>query len=180
MFGKKKAGKSTFIEKIFKECKTNSSHDNSTIGLNLYTIKDVENFGIIDSPGDTENDNILELFSSKGYLYSKMLIYIIAERGVLNADDIRNNNKLITLLKLREEYKIPLLILLTHSDTYCDEAKKRFEEKINSDFFSVDRLKNTEEIYAEKKQARDTLAVEDFTKSELFQELYAGLQGVTQ
>ena len=53
-----------------------------------------------------------------------MLIYIIAERGVLTADDIRKNEKLKTLLELRKEYKIPLLILLTHSDTYCNEIKK--------------------------------------------------------
>ena len=53
-----------------------------------------------------------------------MLIYIIDENGVLTADHIRKNKKLKTLLNLRKEYKIPLLIFLTHSDTYCDEVKK--------------------------------------------------------
>ena len=53
-----------------------------------------------------------------------MLIYIIAERSVLGSDSIGNNEKLKTLLNLRRDYKIPLLILLTHSDNYCEGVKK--------------------------------------------------------
>ena len=53
-----------------------------------------------------------------------MLIYIIDERSVLGSDSIGNNEKLKTLLNLRRDYKIPLLILLTHSDNYCEGVKK--------------------------------------------------------
>ena len=94
----------------------------------MYAIKGTENFAILDSPGDTENDKYLQFFSSKGYIYSKMLIYIIAERSVLGSDSIGNNEKLKTLLNLRRDYKIPLLILLTHSDNYCEEVKNRENE----------------------------------------------------
>ena len=94
----------------------------------MYTIKGTENFGILDSPGDTENDKYLQFFSSKGYIYSKMLIYIIDERSVLDSNSIGNNEKLKTLLNLRRDYKIPLLILLTHSDNYCEEVKNRENE----------------------------------------------------
>ena len=86
----------------------------------MYAIKGTENFGILDSPGDTENDKYLQFFSSKGYIYSKMLIYIIDERSVLDSKK--------TLLNLRRDYKIPLLILLTHSDNYCEEVKNRENE----------------------------------------------------
>ena len=37
---------------------------------------------------------------------------------------MKNNKKLETLIKLKLDYKIPLLILLTHFDNYCDEIKK--------------------------------------------------------
>ena len=52
-----------------------------------------------------------------------MLIYLIDERSNLNADVMRDNEKLKILIKLRLDYHIPLLILLTHSDNYCDEVK---------------------------------------------------------
>ena len=94
----------------------------------MYTIKGTENFAILDSPGDTENDKYLQFFSKKGYTYSKMLIYIIDEGSGLDSDSIGNNKKLKTLLNLRRDYKIPLLILLTHSDNYCEEVKNRENE----------------------------------------------------
>ena len=53
-----------------------------------------------------------------------MLIYLIDERSNLNAGVMRDNKKLKILIKLRLDYHIPLLILLTHSDNYCDEVKK--------------------------------------------------------
>lgn len=112
------------IQKLFKECKTYSSYSNATIGLNLYTITNIINFAIIDSPGDTENDDYLEFFAKKGYAYSKLLIYVMDERKELDADSMRNNNKLKALVKLRLDFKIPLLIVLTHFDNYCDEIKK--------------------------------------------------------
>ena len=94
----------------------------------MYTIKGTENFAILDSPGDTENDKYLQFFSKKGYTYSKMLIYIIDEGSGLDSDSIGNNEKLKTLLNLRRDYKIPLLILLTHSDNYCEKVKNRENE----------------------------------------------------
>ena len=89
----------------------------------------MDNFAIIDSPGDTEIEKYLELFASKGYLYSKMLIYLINEESVLDADSFRNNNKLTKLIEIKAKYKIPLLILLTHSDTYCEKVKNENEEE---------------------------------------------------
>ena len=56
-----------------------------------------------------------------------MLIYLIDERSNLNADVMRDNEKLKILIKLRLDYHIPLLILLTHSDNYCDEVKGQDE-----------------------------------------------------
>ena len=90
----------------------------------MYAIKGTENFAILDSPGDTENDKYLQFFSKKGYIYSKMLIYIMDERKALDSDSIGNNENLKTLLNLTKDYKIPLIILLTHSDNYCEETKK--------------------------------------------------------
>ena len=113
---------------MFKECETNSSHANSRIGLNLYTIKDIENFAIIDSPGDTELDIELEYFALKGHAYSKMIIYMINEETVLDADTMTNNKKLESLIKAKLQFKIPLLILLTHSDTYCTNVKQTSED----------------------------------------------------
>ena len=109
---------------MFKECETNNSYANSTIGLNLYTIKGTENFAFIDSPGDTEIDENLEILSSKGYNYSKILIYVIAERQQLDARALRKNKKLEEIINMRLKYKIPIIILLTHSDNYCEEVKK--------------------------------------------------------
>ena len=76
---------------MFKECETNNSYDISTIGINLYTIKDTENFAIIDSPGDTEIDDYLTFFAKKVYAYSKMLIYVMDERKTLDIDFMENN-----------------------------------------------------------------------------------------
>jgi len=147
VFGKKKAGKSTFIEKIFKKCETHSSYANSTIGLNLYTIQGIKNFAIIDSPGDTESNQNLELFSSKGYLYSKMIIYIISEIVVLNANSTRNNNRLKNIIEISSKYKIPLLILLTHSDSYCYEVKLSDEK--NWEETCKDKINNNKKLLLE-------------------------------
>ena len=89
----------------------------------------MDNFAIIDSPADTEIDEYLELFISKGYFYSKMLIYLINEESVLNDDSLRSNNKLKKLIEIKAKYKIPFLILLTHSDTYCEKVKNDNEEE---------------------------------------------------
>lgn len=90
----------------------------------MYSINGEDNFAILDSPGDTEIDKYLQFFSKKGYIYSKMLIYIMDERIALDSDSIGNNENLKELLNLTKDYKIPLIILLTHSDNYCEEIKK--------------------------------------------------------
>lgn len=103
VFSKKKLGKSTFIKTIFKDCETNSSYDNYTIWLNLYTIKDINNFALIESPGDTEIDNSLDFFCVlKGYLYSKMFVYLLSEESPLDRDSMKYNEKLNTLIKFNK------------------------------------------------------------------------------
>ena len=49
------------------------------------------------------------------------------EESDLDADSLRKNEKLNILINLRTKYKIPLLILLTNSDTFCDKVKKSDE-----------------------------------------------------
>ena len=128
VFGKKKSGKSTFINKIFKECETNSGFANSTIGINLYTIKETENFSIIDTPGDTEIEEFIKNFASKGYIYSKMLFYIISEESTLASDSLGDNKKLENIIELKIKYKIPLFILLTNADNYCKKVRSQDDE----------------------------------------------------
>ncbi len=78
----------------------------------------------MDSPGDSEINDVLKAFSLKGYEYSKMIFYIISEENELDSDviDLKNNN-LIYILSLKLKYKIPLFILLTRSDIYCHKVK---------------------------------------------------------
>ena len=78
----------------------------------------------MDSPGDTELNNELKAFSLKGYEYSKMIFYIINEEKELDSNDMDKNNNLKYILSLKLKYKIPLIILLTHSDVYCHKVKK--------------------------------------------------------
>ena len=56
-----------------------------------------------------------------------MIIYIISEIVVLNANSTRNNNRLKNIIEISSKYKIPLLILLTHSDSYCKDVKSSDE-----------------------------------------------------
>ena len=53
-----------------------------------------------------------------------MFVYLINEENNLDKDDMNNNKNLNKLIELRNKYKISLLILLTHSDNYCDKVKK--------------------------------------------------------
>ena len=126
-FWQKKADKSTFVQKLFKDCETYPGYGNgsSDIGLNFYTFPNIENFIIIDGPGKTENDNYQDLFLQKGYTYSKLLIYLIGER-FLDEDYIRYNKYFEALIKFKFKlkYKIPLLILLNQFDNYCEKVKK--------------------------------------------------------
>ena len=103
----------------------------------------------MDSPGDTENDKYLEKFSYKGYLFSKMLIYVIDEKKQLDADAIRKNEKLKLLVNLRLNYKIPLLILLTQSDNYCDILRKSPDNKNNWKIISEKKLYNNKTVLLE-------------------------------
>ena len=63
------------------------------------------------------------MFASKGNLYSKMFIYLINEKSPFTSKSLENQI-LLELIKLRIKYKIQLLILLTHSDTYCNIVKE--------------------------------------------------------
>ena len=56
-----------------------------------------------------------------------------------------------------------------------NEAAERFGQKLASGFYTADRSTNTEGDYSAEKLERDTQAVEDFAKSELFRELYDSL-----
>ena len=87
-------------------------------------MKDINNFAILDSPGDTEISKNLEIFASKGYLLTKLLVYIINEGNKLDADSLGNNKNLDILIESLAKYKIPLLIFLTHCDTYCKKVKE--------------------------------------------------------
>lgn len=87
-------------------------------------MKDINNFAILDSPGDTEISKNLEIFASKGYLLTKLLVYIINEGNELDADSLGNNKNLDILIESLAKYKIPLLIFLTHCDTYCKKVKE--------------------------------------------------------
>ena len=56
-----------------------------------------------------------------------MFIYIINEESQLTSDSLRKNNNLEEIIKLKENYKIPLIILLTHFDDYCKKVIKTEE-----------------------------------------------------
>ena len=66
------------------------------------------------------------------------------ERKTLDADSLKNNKKLEKLMELKLNYKIPLLILLTHSDNYCDEIKKT--EKNWKEICTKNIQKNKEDL----------------------------------
>ena len=68
------------------------------------------------------------MFASKGYLYSKIFIYLIKEDSEFTSKSLENKI-LLELIKLRIKYKIQLLVLLTHSDTYCKKVKDEDDNK---------------------------------------------------
>lgn len=57
-----------------------------------------------------------------------MLVYVINEESTLDADSLRKNEKLKSLIELKLKYKFPFLILLSHSDTYCYKVKENEKE----------------------------------------------------
>lgn len=79
----------------------------------------------MDSPGDNEILKYLEDFSTKGYKYSKMFVYLIKEDSKLDADSLTKNENLERIIDWRIKYKIPVLILLTHFDAYCYKVKNQ-------------------------------------------------------
>jgi len=50
-------------------------------------------------------------------------------------------------------------------------AASRFMKKLTGNGFVMSRSKNTAENYTQKKQARDSLAVAEFTKTEVFKSI---------
>ena len=68
------------------------------------------------------------MFAFKGNLYSKMFIYLIKEDKEFTSKSLENK-LLQELIKLRIKYKIQILILLTHADTYCNIVKADGNEK---------------------------------------------------
>lgn len=55
-----------------------------------------------------------------------------------------------------------------------EAATARFEKKIKEGFFARDRSQNTEVDYKLEKQDRDTQAVKDFVRTDMFKELLNG------
>lgn len=54
----------------------------------------------------------------------------------------------------------------------CEEATRRFEEKLRSGYFRHDRSLNNEVDYPTEKEDRDTAGVEEFAKTGIFKVLY--------
>ena len=66
-----------------------------------------------------------------------MIFYIINEDKILDSDDMDNNDNLKYILHLKVKYKLPLIILLTHSDDFCNKTKnvdKNWKEVCKSQF----------------------------------------------
>ena len=57
-----------------------------------------------------------------------MIIYVLSEEAVLDLDDKEKNENLKYILFLKIKYKLPLIILLTHSDHYCRKVKETDEQ----------------------------------------------------
>jgi hypothetical protein len=56
-------------------------------------------------------------------------------------------------------------------DKDAQGAANRFMAKLTGNGFVMSRSKNTAENYTEKKQARDSMAVAEFTKTEVFKNI---------
>ena len=56
-------------------------------------------------------------------------------------------------------------------DKDAQGAANRFMAKLTGNGFTMSRSKNTGENYTEKKQARDSKAVIEFTKTEVFKNI---------
>ena len=83
------------------------------------------------------------------------------ERKTLDADSLKNNKKLESLIKLKLNYKIPLLILLTHSDNYCDEIKKT--EKNWKEICTKNIKRNKEDLLGHiNNSIIKTIGIQDF------------------
>ena len=56
-------------------------------------------------------------------------------------------------------------------DKDAQGAANRFMTKLTGNGFVMSRSKNTAENYSQKKQARDSMAVAEFTKTEVFKNI---------
>ena len=79
---------------------------------------------------------------------------------------MKNYKKLETLIELRLKYKIPILILLTHFDNYCNEIKKTekdWKEICNDNLYKnkKDLLNYINEVIIKKKYKQDLEFSED-------------------
>ena len=71
-----------------------------------------------------------------------MFVYIISEENILDSDSLNNNKKLEEILKFRAKYKIPLIILLTHFDNYCNKVKNSEQTKNNWKIVCKEHINN--------------------------------------
>ena len=71
-------------------------------------------------------------FSQKGYTLSKTIIYMISEVDMIDSRDMENNKNLKAILHLKKTFNIPLVILLTHSDIFCEKIKRVSKDWKNS------------------------------------------------
>ena len=87
-----------------------------------------------------------------------MFVYIISEESQLTSDSLRKNNNLEEIIKLKENYKIPLIILLTHFDDYCKKVIKTEENwkstcKIHLDKNKKELIEYIKKIIGEPKES---------------------------
>ena len=126
----------------------------------------------------------------------------MAERQPLDNDSLKNNKNLENLIKTKIKYNIPLLILLTHSDNYCDEVKKNnkddwkniCKDKIinnkknlleyindieirNKSKFKIKQDDVMHIVLVEPKQITDEEAIEKLMKNKKIKEKYEKAQG---
>ena len=55
---------------------------------------------------------------------SKTIIYMISEVEMIDSRDMEKNENLKAIVEKKSKYNITVIILLTHSDIFCDKIKK--------------------------------------------------------
>jgi len=61
-------------------------------------------------------------------------------------------------------------------DKDADEVADRFIAKLKNDEFFIASISNSEEDYDISKQARDSIAVDEFTQSDFYQKTVMGMR----